>query len=340
MRRGTWAAQGLVVGLVAAGCTSGGTPSTSTPSQTAVLDPAEAVEVVEVPAPSLAGNLVGDPTVREVLVVLPPSYGEGDQRYPVVYFLDGYSERIGSFRSRAEDLGAQMRSDGNTEFIVVEADGESALGGNFYANSPVGGNAADFVAEDLVQFVDSTYRTVADRSARGIAGFSMGGSGAVNLGLARPDVFGAVYAQSPGLLRPQDGLAEMLSDNGSWVAYAATFAPDPTATPLAHLLDPAVPLEDQDPAVVVAYESGFGNLDAKVAAYLAGTDRLSEIRLAYGTADSYTWIPEGTEHFAGLLEKRGVPHSLRVFEGGHTVDDAFFDGDFVDFFAAQLETQP
>lgn len=337
VRRATWVAQWLVVGLVLSGCAA--EQGAGDPSPTPTTGHAVAEEVT-VPAPSLAGNLLGDPTEREVLVVLPPSYSDGDHRYPVVYFLDGYGEDVGLFSSRADDLGAQMQAEGSREFIIVEADGQNSMGGNFYANSPVGGNAADFIAEDLVQFVDSTYRTVADRTARGLAGFSMGGSGAVNLGLSRPDVFGSVYAHSPGLLRPEDGLTKMLEDNGSWPAYAAAFAPDPTADPPARLLDPTVPLEEQDPAVVDAYESGFGNLESKIAAYLEATDRLSEVRLAYGTSDSYVWIPEGTQYFSDLLDASPISHSLRVFDGGHMVDEAFLDADFVDWFSEQLATQP
>jgi len=291
-----------------------------------------------VPAPSLAGNLLGDPTEREALVVLPPSYVDSDARYPVVYFLDGHQESVGRFGPVRAQLAKQMQGAGKREFIVVEIDGRGGLPGNFYANSPVSGNVADFVAEDLTSYIDAHYRTVADRSSRGLAGFSMGGSGAVNLGLARPDVFGAVYAQSPGLLDPNGGLEAMLQDNGAWPEYAAAFAPDPTATaaPYAHLLDPSRPLAEQDPGVVAGYQSGFGDLATKLQAYLAQPVRLSAIRVSYGTNDSYAWIPKGCDYFVGLLDAAGVPHSLRTFTGGHTVDDVFLGSDFVDYFSAQL----
>lgn len=130
----------------------------------------------------------------------------------------------------------------------------------------------------------------------------------------------------------------MLVDNGAWPAYAAAFAPDPSASakPYAHLLDPTVPLTKQDPAVVAAYESGFGNLAAKVDAYLAGSARLSTIRLSYGTSDTYTWIPAGTAYLNRLLAAKGVDHSLRTFEGGHSIDEAFYRGDFVHFFSGQF----
>src|SRR5438128_952375 len=57
----------------------------------------------------------------------------------------------------------------------------------------------DYIARDLVRRVDSTYRTLADRRHRGIAGLSMGGYGAVTIALEDPDVF------SSGAIAPAFG---------------------------------------------------------------------------------------------------------------------------------------
>jgi len=40
---------------------------------------------------SLEGNLLNDPSTREMNIYLPPSYDEGDTRYPVIYYLHGYT---------------------------------------------------------------------------------------------------------------------------------------------------------------------------------------------------------------------------------------------------------
>src|SRR5438132_1584842 len=60
---------------------------------------------------------------------------------------------------------------------------------------------AEYIARDLVAFIDSTYRTARDRSHRGIAGLSMGGWGAMTLALSNPDIFGAAASHS-GVLVP------------------------------------------------------------------------------------------------------------------------------------------
>ena len=58
-----------------------------------------------------------------------------------------------------------------------------------------------YVARDLVAHIDSSYRTLADRGHRGIAGLSMGGYGAITLALGYPDVFSAAASHS-GVLSP------------------------------------------------------------------------------------------------------------------------------------------
>jgi len=329
----------VVVGLALAlaGCgTSGAAPEA--PPTSAVPVPADGEVITEtVPAPSLANNMLGDPAEREIAVYLPPSYATSDARYPVVYFLAGYEERIGMFSQHTDELWAQMLTPGKLEFIVVEVDGISALGGNFYANSPVSGNAEDFLAQDLISYIDTTYRTIPEASARGLSAFSMGGSGTINVGLAHPDVYASLYAHSPGLLDEDGGLAGFLQSNGNWPAYGATFVPDLDAEyPYYRPIDAHSPLEGQDPDLVAAWEAGYGNLRGKIADYLALPDRLVEIKVAYGTTDIYRWIPIGSAYFLDLLAENGIPNSEFVFEGGHGVNYFFFQQDCVDYFSRTL----
>jgi hypothetical protein len=288
-------------------------------------------------APSLANNILGDPAEREIRVYLPPSYEVTEQRYPVVYYLAGFSERIGAFEGFESLVWEQMLAEDAQEFIIVEVDGINGLGGNFYTNSPVSGNAEDFLTQDLIGHVDATYRTVPQAAARGISGFSMGGSGTVNVGLAHPDLYAALYANSPGLLHEDGGLEAFLASNGNWPPYGAAFAPDVDAGyPHFRPIRTDVPLDEQDPDLVSAWEAGFGNLRTKVADYLAQPDRLVEIKVAYGTSDGYPWIPEGSAWFVDLLEENDIPVSEYAFDGPHTVDSAFFESDCVDFFSRTL----
>lgn len=156
---------------------------------------------------------------------LPPSYEhEPARRYPVAYYLHGIfgSEtdwtRHGNLAATLDSLVAV----GMSEMIVVMPDGDDG----FYTTWNWLGDYAgcrrtrppdaepadtycvpwphydDYIARDLVAHVDRTFRTLAERRHRGIAGLSMGGYGAVTLALSYPDVFSAAASHS-GLLAPQ-----------------------------------------------------------------------------------------------------------------------------------------
>ena len=174
--------------------------------------------VAEITSPSLAGNKFDDPTVRKMLVYLPPSYTSSpERRYPVVYFLHGYSgdytyfTPAGTASMLAQILGqldikmdigsvadGLITSGQMEEMILVMPDAFNAYGGSWYERSPVIGDYRNYIARDLVAYVDGNYRTIVAPGSRGIAGHSMGGHGALSLTMEFPEVFGAVAALSPG----------------------------------------------------------------------------------------------------------------------------------------------
>jgi putative tributyrin esterase len=178
-----------------------------------------------------AGTVVADTlwsqalgTRKQVILWLPPSYrSQPARRYPVAYYLHGLFGnewdwvRAGKLDHTLDSLTAA----GMAEMIVVMPDGDDSwyttwnwLGDwpGCRRNPPRKDEPAasycvpwphydDYVARDVVHFVDSTYRTRDDRAARGIAGLSMGGYGAIMLALAYPDVFSAAASHS-GVLSP------------------------------------------------------------------------------------------------------------------------------------------
>ena len=173
-----------------------------------------------VPAPSLANNLLGDPAQLEVEILLPAGYETSGRKYPAVYVLAGWNDDAGFM---AYQLGKGLKSAvaPEAEVIYVMVGGSNALGGSFYVNSSVTGNWEDAIANDLVTFVDGAYRTLPAAASRGMAGHSMGGFGALSIALHRPDVFGAVYAMSPGLSVPtaqRTGSATTASSRPSWTS--------------------------------------------------------------------------------------------------------------------------
>ena len=159
------------------------------------------VDRVTVHGKALEGNLEGDSPDREVTVYLPPSYaGDQTRRYPVVYLLHGYGGRDDTFTGRLANLQESAdrlaAAQGFSEPIVVIPNAFSLHKGSMYSNSVTTGDWESFIADDLVAYVDGHYRTLAKRMSRGLAGHSMGGYGALRIGMKRPDVFSSLYIMS------------------------------------------------------------------------------------------------------------------------------------------------
>jgi len=153
---------------------------------------------------SLRHNLIGVDPTRSVLVYLPPSYATGSKRYPVLYLLHSWGENnhawLDSQHSQGLNIAKSMDSlihkAAINDMIIVAPDCSNRLGGSWYVNSSSGGNWEEFLINDLIEFVDKKYRTVSSPAYRGVAGHSMGGYGALRIGLSNTDRFGSIYAMS------------------------------------------------------------------------------------------------------------------------------------------------
>ncbi len=158
------------------------------------------VERIKVHGASLEGNLEGDAVDRDVIVFLPPSYAtEKSRRYPVVYALHGYS--IGAEQWTHEIHVPQTIegafAQGAQDMIVVLPDSKTVHNGSMYSSSVTTGDFEQFIAHDVVAYIDAHYRTIAKRTSRGLVGHSMGGYGASRIGMKHADVFGSLYIMSP-----------------------------------------------------------------------------------------------------------------------------------------------
>jgi S-formylglutathione hydrolase FrmB len=155
------------------------------------------------------GNLSGDSADRYVSVYLPAGYGTNPKKhYPVVYFLHGYTDDDAKFYGLKKHwmvlppiLNTVFAQDPIHEMIVVTPDAYTRFQGSMYSNSVTTGNWEDFIAKELVGYIDGHYRTIAKKESRGLCGHSMGGYGALRIGEKNPDVFSSVYLLSPLLLK-------------------------------------------------------------------------------------------------------------------------------------------
>ena len=164
------------------------------------------VERIKIHGTALEGNLEGDAVDRDAIVFLPPSYHQNrTRRYPVVYALHGYS--IGAEQWTKEIHVPQTIegafAKGAHEMIVVLPDSKTVHNGSMYSSSVTTGDFENYVARDVVSYIDAHYRTIATRDSRGLVGHSMGGYGATRIGMKHADVFGSLYIMSPCCLSPR-----------------------------------------------------------------------------------------------------------------------------------------
>jgi enterochelin esterase-like enzyme len=152
----------------------------------------------------------------EYVVYLPPGYddpGNASTRYPVVYLLPGSSGGTGPW-VKAGEMAEQMDTllaDGQAQPMILVVPEESP--GRFtpntgYVDGPLG-NWETYTTRDLVDEIDSDYRTVASAEGRAIAGLSEGGYGATNLGLKNPSQFGLIGSFSGYFTIDDDDLSRV-----------------------------------------------------------------------------------------------------------------------------------
>ncbi len=195
-------------------------------AQSSAQDAGRVVKV-EVPAPALKSNLLSTPDIQGAAIYLPPGYDQRTNlRFPVVHLLHGIFDDYG-VRIEHFDIPAildRLIATGETpELIVVMPNAGNLYGGGFYRNSTVSGNWGDYIAGDLIEYVDTQFRTLARPESRAVVGHSMGGYGALNLAMNHPGVFSVVWALSPCCLAPIEDLS---FGNDAWRRASAVTKPE------------------------------------------------------------------------------------------------------------------
>ena len=313
------------------------------------------VEHIQVHAPSIEGNLEGESADRDVIVFLPPGYAKHKhQRYPVVYALHGFS--IGAEQWTHEIHVPQTIEGafalGAKPMIVVLPDSKTVYGGSMYSRSQTTGDFEEFIAHDLVAYIDAHYRTIPTRESRGLVGHSMGGYGALRIGMKYPDVFGALYVMSPCCLsvrRPdptaaqeqafQKAVAGMKSPadaanfNFFWkaqLASAAAWSPDPKNPPL--YLDLSVKDGQVQPDILAKWDANSPL--AFIDQYIDNLRRYKAIAMDVGDEDMLRF---DTIKVHELLDNYGLANSFAIYHGTHTsaVADRF-QNHVLPFFSTNL----
>jgi S-formylglutathione hydrolase FrmB len=270
-------------------------------------DPAPVVKTVEFESKSVGRKM-------KYNVVLPKGYDAGSERYPVLYLLHGYS---GDYTNWSRLKAPETAS--GYDLIVVMPD----AGNSWYVNWPAGDDGRkdaweDAIAGDLVEHVDATYRTIARREGRAINGLSMGGYGALMLGLRRPDVFASAGSHS-GAVGFAKSAATRMRDGAAGPDAAAKAK---AARKLSEQPNPRIGIEGFSSQ---AERSPKGRPFAKAEdadahdpfklALTVSKDRLPQLYIDCGTDDR---LIGGNRDLAKTLMEANIPFTYAETPGGHT----------------------
>jgi len=299
-----------------------------------LAQPHASVQRVVVHGKGLEGNLEGDSPDRDVAVYLPPSYNtSGSRRYPVAYMLHGFTDDVDNWWGVKQHfinipvVADKALANGTQEMIVVMPNAYTRYQGSMYSNSATTGNWEEFVASELVSYMDSHYRTIPDAASRGLSGHSMGGYGAVRIGMKHPEVFSSIYVLSPccmaANIQPRDmARAEAIHapeevEKADFVtkatlASAAAWSPNPKNPPL--FFDLPSKGGAFQPAIAAKWAANAPL--AAIDQYIPNLRRLHAIAFDAGAQDAD--IAATCKTLDELLNAYGIRHTFEIYEGTHT----------------------
>jgi len=301
----------------------------------------------------LKDNPLGDPHVRPLWVYVPPAYeDEPDRRYPSIYVIQGLTGQIDAWRNRTSfrknfpELADELFATGESPpAILVFVDAWTSVGGSQFIDSPGTGRYLTYICDEIVPWVDSTYRTKAEAAHRGITGKSSGGYGAMVDPMLRPDVFGGLATHAGDALFEMCYLPDFrksvreLRDkyDRSFDKFWEDFHSRPAFSKDSdyHLLNDwcmaACYSADEDGTVHLPYDVETGELRPEVwERWLAWdpvrmvphhADALRGLKAIYidaGRRDQF-YLDLGAEAFRGELEKIGVTDVFfELFDATHS----------------------
>ncbi len=240
-------------------------------------------------------------------VYLPPGHATSADRYPSTYLLHGRTASMQSWEICIGDFDDLIGRGELRPQLIVMIDGRWAERSGWWVDSLYAGAdpAADgpgalietAITTELVPRIDERYPTIAARESRTVAGYSMGGSGALRYVTAHQDLFARALVLSPAVYLPQPPRDSSVRDHGAYGVGESLF-------------DPARYAE-------LNYPAGFARLDPAL-----------PISLFIMTGDQETPHPEqgDARHdldfesavlYNAARRVPGVSARLRILGGGH-----------------------
>ncbi|GEO03529.1 esterase [Adhaeribacter aerolatus] len=319
------------------------------------------VERIKVHGKGLENNLAGDSPDREVSVYLPPSYtASPKRRYPVVYLLHGFTDndaKLYGFEKHwmnlPEVLDKAFVTAKKPEIIFVTPNAFTRFQGSMYSSSVNTGNWEDYIAKELVSYIDKNYRTIPRAASRGLAGHSMGGYGALRIGQKYPEVFSSLYLLSPCCLEPtsnvpQDAAAQARLQairtqtdldkadffTKATFASAAAWSPNPLKPPF--YID--LPLENGQVQPLVLAKWTANRPLATIDQQIFNIRKLSALAFDAGSQDRS--IAASIKELDKVLTSYNIKHFYEEYDGDHINRVAErISNNLLDFFGKNLASE-
>ena len=266
-------------------------------------------------------------------VYLPPGYDAADtgKSYPVIYLLHGAGAGFEMFDYLLPVINTFWATAYIQPCILVMPDGtREPYKGSFYTNSSLYGNFEDVIYQDLIPFIDANYNTLAQKSFRGLWGFSMGAYGALKQAFKHQEYYVAVAAHSgpvnfdfldnliPDIKEEQGGQPPFdwkyepgRTVTGLMISMAGAFSPNPESE---NLVD--FPLDEQGniiPEVMSRWKPH--NIADLVTSLPENFDM--DIYFDCGQIDEFKLIHHNRS-LSDTLGKYGINHRFEEYFGDHT----------------------
>jgi enterochelin esterase-like enzyme len=226
---------------------------------------------------------------RKYAVYLPPDYDISERSYPVLYLLHGAGDDQTGWVQFGEVLhiaDKAIKAGKDTPMVIIMPDAQTGQRGYFndIANE---WRYEDFFFEELIPFVESTYRIKGEKRYRAVAGLSMGGGGSFMYALHRPEMFSSACPLS-AYIGPLSFEAFMERDARGRDDYSETelrkYFEGHNALSL---------IENSDP------------------------EKIKSVRWYIDCGDD-DFLYEGNSLVHIAMRKKEIPHEYRVRNGGHT----------------------
>jgi enterochelin esterase-like enzyme len=226
---------------------------------------------------------------RKYAIYLPPDYETSERSYPVLYLLHGAGDDQTGWVQFGEVLhitDKAIREGKATPMIIIMPDANTGKRG-YFNDAKNEWRYEDFFFEELMPFVEKTWRIKKEKRYRAVAGLSMGGGGSFIYALHHPELFSSACPLSAS----------------------------------------AGPLTLEDTRGALERYGNPKNTDAEVEAYYKRYSVLAQINAVpddqkkavrwYIDCGDDDFLYEGNSLVHIAMKKKEIPHEFRIYDGAH-----------------------